>query len=67
MEECDLTGARGPGAAGPKSGPAKAEKSKEGAHRLVVPFEDNRLLPHLLGEYDAHLARFRSPLERLSG
>lgn len=24
--------------------------------RLVVPFEDNRLLTHLLGEYDSHLA-----------
>ena len=62
-----MTGARGPAAAGPsktgsaktgsaKTGPAKAEKSKEGAHRVVVPFEDNRLLPRLLGEFDAHLA-----------
>ena len=32
------------------------DTAREGGHRLVVPFEDNRHLPHLLGEHDAHLA-----------
>ena len=38
--------------------PAPRREGKSEAHvaRLVVPFEDNRLLPKLLGEYDAHLA-----------
>jgi phosphate starvation-inducible PhoH-like protein len=31
-------------------------------HRVVVTFEDNRLLPRLLGEYDANLARIESQL-----
>ena len=31
-------------------------KSEAQGARLVVPFEDNRLLPKLLGEYDSHLA-----------
>jgi len=35
---------------------AKSEKAKDGSHRIVVPFEDNRLLPHLLGQHDANLA-----------
>jgi phosphate starvation-inducible PhoH-like protein len=47
-----LTGARGSAA----SAAAKSPKSGEPNARLSVPFEDNRLLTHLLGEYDAHLA-----------
>jgi phosphate starvation-inducible protein PhoH and related proteins len=45
-----LTGARGPAA----SGLAKTLKGDQA--RLVVPFEDNRHLNRLLGEYDGHLA-----------
>ena len=58
-----MTGARGPAAAGStkadkseKSDKPKSDKARDGGYRLVVPFEDNRLLPHLLGEYDSHLA-----------
>ena len=38
--------------------PASRRPSKPGADaaRLVVPFEDNRVLTRLLGEYDSHLA-----------
>ena len=56
-----MTTARGSAAARP----AKPEKSPEGArakHRIVVPFDDNRLLAHLLGEYDSHLALIESRL-----
>jgi phosphate starvation-inducible PhoH-like protein len=35
---------------------AKSPKSDKIGGRLVVPFDDNRLLTHVLGEYDAHLA-----------
>jgi len=45
-----LTGVRGPAAAGL----GKAPRSEQA--RLVVPFEDNRHLNRLLGEYDGHLA-----------
>ena len=45
-----MTGARGPAA----SGLAKTLKSDQA--RVVVPFEDNRHLTKLLGEFDAHLA-----------
>jgi len=45
-----LTGVRGPAAAGLGKTP-KTEQA-----RLVVPFEDNRHLNRLLGEYDGHLA-----------
>jgi phosphate starvation-inducible PhoH-like protein len=45
-----LTGVRGPAAAGLGKVP-RAEQA-----RLVVPFEDNRHLNRLLGEYDGHLA-----------
>jgi phosphate starvation-inducible protein PhoH and related proteins len=45
-----LTGVRGPAAAGLGKTP-RAEQA-----RLVVPFEDNRHLNRLLGEYDGHLA-----------
>ena len=66
-----MTGARGSAAAGTaKAEKSKPERpmpdrprsdkvrdgAREGGHRLVVPFEDNRLLPQLLGEHDAHLA-----------
>jgi phosphate starvation-inducible PhoH-like protein len=50
-----LTGARG--STGDRS--AKSERTgrqQDGRHRIVVPFEDNRLLGSLLGEYDGHLA-----------
>jgi len=36
-------------------GPARAQKPPAKT-RVVVPFEDNRYLPRLLGEYDSHLA-----------
>ncbi len=52
-----MTSARG--SAAPR--PAKPEKSA-GKHRIVVPFDDNRLLAHLLGEYDSHLALIESRL-----
>ena len=45
-----MTGVRGPAAAGLGKVP-RAEQA-----RLVVPFEDNRHLNRLLGEYDGHLA-----------
>ena len=45
-----MTGVRGPAAAGLGKTP-RAEQA-----RLVVPFEDNRHLNRLLGEYDGHLA-----------
>ncbi len=45
-----MTGVRGPAAAGLGKMP-RAEQA-----RLVVPFEDNRHLNRLLGEYDGHLA-----------
>jgi phosphate starvation-inducible PhoH-like protein len=47
-----LTSARG--LAGATS--ARTEKSRGGAHRIVLPFEDNRRLLDLLGQYDANLA-----------
>jgi len=47
-----LTGFRGQ----PVTGQGKAAKSQVSAVRVVVPFEDNRSLAQLLGEYDAHLA-----------
>ena len=45
-----MTGVRGPAA----SGVAKTPKGDQ--VRLVVPFEDNRHLSRLLGEYDGHMA-----------
>ncbi len=47
----ELAEARGSGSAG--NGQAGRGQAKK---RVVVPFEDNRHLPRLLGEYDAHLA-----------
>ncbi len=52
-----MTAARGSAA----QRPAKPEKTA-GKHRVVVPFDDNRLLAHLLGEYDSHLALIESRL-----
>jgi phosphate starvation-inducible protein PhoH and related proteins len=34
----------------------RPNKAEVETARVVVPFEDNRLLPQLLGEYDSHLA-----------
>jgi phosphate starvation-inducible PhoH-like protein len=34
----------------------KAPKLQQAKSRLVVPFDDNRHLTHLLGEFDSHLA-----------
>lgn len=45
-----MTGARGPAV----TGLSKQLKSEQA--RVVVPFEDNRHLNRLLGEYDGHLA-----------
>lgn len=36
--------------------PSPASKAELETARVVVPFEDNRLLTQLLGEYDSHLA-----------
>ena len=40
----------------PLPGTGRAAKPAAADKRVVVPFEDNRLLTRLLGEYDAHLA-----------
>ena len=40
----------------PAPAPRREAKSEGQSARIVVPFEDNRLLPRLLGEYDSHLA-----------
>ena len=53
-----MTGARGSA----DTGPSRPETAADTAHRVVVTFEDNRLLPRLLGEYDANLARIESQL-----
>jgi len=47
-----LAGFRG----SPASSSRRRAKAGAEAARVVVPFEDNRLLPRLLGEYDSHLA-----------
>ena len=47
-----MTAFRGP----ISNGQGKAPKTPSSKKRLVVPFEDNRHLTRLLGEYDAHLA-----------
>lgn len=39
-----------------KSNRSNAGLRKSDAKRIIVTFDDNRLLPQLLGEYDAHLA-----------
>ncbi len=40
----------------PVPGPGRPSKVQVANKRIVVPFEDNRLLTQLLGEYDSHLA-----------
>ena len=40
----------------PASPSRREAKSEAQSARVVIPFEDNRLLPRLLGEYDSHLA-----------
>jgi phosphate starvation-inducible PhoH-like protein len=55
----DLTGARG--SAAPKA--AKVPPRGATGGRIVVPFEDNRLLTQVLGEYDAHLAMIEERLD----
>ncbi len=52
METTLLTGSRSQALAGQTQAPDVVDK----ATRLVVPFDDNQLLPHLLGEYDSHLS-----------
>ncbi len=47
-----LTGIRGSSVAGA----GRAPKSQAVNKRVVVPFEDNRRLTEMLGEYDSHLA-----------
>ncbi len=45
-----MTGIRGPAAT------SLGKQSRAETARVVVPFEDNRHLPRLLGEFDGHLA-----------
>ena len=40
----------------PVAGPGRPAKAQPANKRLVIPFEDNRHLTRLLGEYDSHLA-----------
>lgn len=47
-----MTGIRGQALAGP----GRTPKSQSDHKRVVVQFEDNRYLTHLLGEFDAHLS-----------
>ena len=50
-----MTAFRGPSV--PGAGRGKSQAANPAAQmRVVVPFEDNRHLPRLLGEHDAHLA-----------
>ena len=51
-----MTAHRGPAAPGAPGRPKKNASSSGPKKRIVVPFEDNRFLPRLLGEHDAHLA-----------
>ncbi len=41
---------------GPAAGAGRSSKPSHAKKRIVVPFEDNRYLAELLGEYDANLA-----------
>ncbi|MGE3064831.1 MAG: PhoH family protein [Hyphomicrobiaceae bacterium] len=43
-------------------GAAQRPQSQQNKQRLVVPFDDNRLLAQLLGEHDAHLAQIEARL-----
>lgn len=42
---------------------APSKKTSEKTTRIEVPFEDNRLLAELLGEYDSHLALIEDRLQ----
>ena len=53
-----MTGGRGSA----PTGAGKPAKVPDGASRLVIPFEDNRLLGQMLGEHDAHLALIEQKL-----
>lgn len=55
-----MTVYRGPTATG---GAARNKKPVGPKKRVVVPFEDNRFLPRLLGEHDAHLALIEDRLD----
>ncbi len=55
-----MTVYRGPTATG---GAARNKKTVGPKKRVVVPFEDNRFLPRLLGEHDAHLALIEDRLD----
>ena len=55
-----MTVYRGPNASG---GAARNKKPAGPKKRVVVPFEDNRFLPRLLGEHDAHLALIEDRLD----
>ncbi|MCB1521087.1 MAG: PhoH family protein [Hyphomicrobiaceae bacterium] len=50
--DLDLTGFRGSSAAGA----GRASRPQTGNLRVVVPFEDNRLLTQVLGQFDSNLA-----------
>ncbi len=50
-----LTAFRGPPVPGAGRGKTPAANTSPN-RRVVVPFDDNRFLPKLLGEYDSHLA-----------
>ncbi len=50
-----MTGVRGPQVPGGGRGKGPGANAAPKV-RVVVPFEDNRLLPRLLGEFDTHLA-----------
>ena len=51
-QETPLTAIRGQTAVGRR----RVAKSPDQSKRVVVPFEDNRHLTRLLGEFDANLA-----------
>ena len=53
-----MTGARGTA----EPGSAKLDKASDATHRIVTTFDDNRLLPQLLGEFDANLALIEARL-----
>lgn len=55
-----MSSARGSAATG--VGAAQRPQSQQNKQRLVVPFDDNRLLAQLLGEHDAHLAQIEARL-----
>jgi phosphate starvation-inducible protein PhoH and related proteins len=51
-----LTSHRGPAGPGGSGKPRKASPPSSAKKRIVLPFEDNRYVPRLLGEHDVHLA-----------